>query len=240
VTGWTHTPMVPELTDSDHFEHFVIAVRRATVSIVQAMPMFPLGSVLLPGAVLPLHVFEPRYRQMISDCLAADGSPEFGQTLITHGQETGGGDTRAMIGTTARIVQVDALDESRYAVVVVGDRRIRVTEWLDDNPYPLARVTDWPDVESNSSDVGERIVDLHRRVQTTRELAAQLGDATTDSAPIEIASEQVLATYNLGALAPIGPADRLKLLSSTGPLERLKLLDEILNDVEAMLKFRLS
>ena len=47
------------------------------------MAMFPLGSVLLPGGVLPLHVFEPRYRQMVIECLQADGTPEFGQALIT-------------------------------------------------------------------------------------------------------------------------------------------------------------
>jgi Lon protease-like protein len=204
------------------------------------MPMFPLGSVLLPGAILPLHVFEPRYRQMISDCLASDGSAEFGQTLITHGQETGGGDTRAMIGTIARIAQVDALDASRYALVVVGDRRIKVTEWLADDPYPMAHVADWPDVVSSKSDIAERIIGLHHRVQTTRELAIQLADATVGAAPFEIADEPILATYNLAALAPIGPADRLRILASAGPHERLVLLDEILDDVEAMLKFRLS
>ena len=202
--------------------------------------MFPLGSVLLPGAVLPLHVFEPRYRQMVSDCLAKDGSPEFGQTLITHGLETGGGDTRAMVGTIARIVEVDALDQSRYALVVVGDRRIKVTEWLVDDPYPLALVTDWPDVESNNSDVGERIMDMHQRVQTARELAARLGEGSADPAPFEIANDQVLATYNLASLAPIGPADRLRILASQGPIERLNVLGEILDDVVAMLNFRLS
>jgi len=202
--------------------------------------MFPLGSVLLPGAILPLHVFEPRYRQMVSDCLANDGPPEFGQTLITHGLETGGGDTRAMVGTIARIVEVDALDQSRYALVVVGDRRIKVTDWLVDDPYPLAHVTDWPDVESNDSDLAERIADLHRRVQTARELAAKLGEGGVSPAPFELADDQVLATYNLGSLAPIGPADRLRILTSQGPIERLKVLGEILDDIVAMLKFRLS
>ncbi|MGI9644583.1 MAG: LON peptidase substrate-binding domain-containing protein, partial [Ilumatobacteraceae bacterium] len=61
------------------------------------MAMFPLGMVLLPGGVLPLHVFEERYRRMIVDCLQTDGTPEFGQALITHGSEAGGGDERAMV-----------------------------------------------------------------------------------------------------------------------------------------------
>ena len=202
--------------------------------------MFPLGSVLLPGVVLPLHVFEPRYRQMVSDCLANDGASEFGQTLITHGQETGGGDTRAMVGTIARIVQVDAIDESRYALVAIGDRRIKVTEWLIDDPYPMAMVSDWPDVETNDPDLGDRIAVAHHRVQAARDLAAQIGQNGAGSVAVEIAQDPILASYSLGALAPIGPADRLRLLASEGPSARLELLDEILDDVEAMLKFRLS
>ena len=82
--------------------------------------MFPLGSVLLPGGLLPLHVFEPRYRQMVIDCLAEDGEPEFGQALITHGREAGGGDERATVGTVAQVLQIDALDEGRYALVASG------------------------------------------------------------------------------------------------------------------------
>jgi Lon protease-like protein len=66
-----------------------------------ALPMFPLGTVLLPGGVMPLHVFEPRYRQMIKDCMASDA--EFGVTLIERGSEVGGGDVRSEVGTVARI-----------------------------------------------------------------------------------------------------------------------------------------
>ena len=120
--------------------------RGRSVGLVAVMPMFPLGSVLLPGGVLPLHVFEPRYRQLVIDCLADDsGDPEFGVTLIERGWEVGGGDQRADVGVVARMVQVEALDDGRYAVVAVGTRRIRVNAWLPDDPYPLADVDDWPD-----------------------------------------------------------------------------------------------
>ena len=68
------------------------------------MPMFPLGTVLFPYAVLPLHVFEPRYRVMTRRCL--DGDREFGVVLIERGSEVGGGDVRFGVGTIARIVQV--------------------------------------------------------------------------------------------------------------------------------------
>ena len=202
------------------------------------MPMFPLGSVLLPGGILALHVFEPRYRDMIRDCLRADGEPEFGQALITHGWETGGGDARAMVGTVAQMLQVDALDENRYALMAVGTRRIRINAWLPDDPYPVADVDDWPDVDPDPPNLALHVAATHARVQAALALAAQLGEADGDDS--DISDDPLVATYHLATLAPIGPADRLKLLGAAGPSDRLDLLDSILDDVEAMLKFRLS
>ena len=66
--------------------------------------MFPLGTVLFPYATLPLHVFEPRYRVLVHDCLASD-APEFGVVLIERGSEVGGGDVRFRTGTVARLVE---------------------------------------------------------------------------------------------------------------------------------------
>jgi uncharacterized protein len=217
------------------------------------MAMFPLGSVLLPGGILPLHVFEPRYRDMIRDCLRADGEPEFGQVLITHGWETGGGDGRAMVGTVAQMLQVDALDENRYALVAVGTRRIRINAWLPDDPYPVADVDDWPDEEPDAAGLAVDVAASHARVRAARALAAQVealdlsegapegaSDGGSSDLDDEISDDPLLATYHLATLAPIGPADRFRLLSARGPAERLDVLDEILDDVEAMLKFRLS
>ncbi len=221
------------------------------------MPMFPLGSVLLPGGILPLHVFEPRYRDMIRDCLRADGEPEFGQALISHGWETGGGDDRVMVGTVAQMLQVDAIDENRYALVAVGTRRIRINAWLPDDPYPIADVDDWPDEEPDAPGLAVDVAASHARVRAARALATRVAEqldagtrstmdgAEPDSAPVdsgddEISDDPLLATYHLATLAPIGPADRFRLLAASGPAQRLDLLDEILDDVEAMLKFRLS
>jgi Lon protease-like protein len=217
------------------------------------MPMFPLGSVLLPGGILPLHVFEPRYRDMVRDCLRADGDPEFGQALISHGWETGGGDDRVMVGTVAQMLQVDAIDENRYALVAVGTRRIRINAWLPDDPYPIADVDDWPDEDPDAPGLAVEVAASHARVRAVRALAARIGeqsDAMVDelalgAAPVdagddEISDDPLLATYHLATLAPIGPADRFRLLAAPGPARRLDLLDEVLDDVEAMLRFRLS
>ena len=114
------------------------------------VPMFPLGTVLLPGGVLPLHVFEPRYRKMVTDCVESPDH-EFGVVLIERGSEVGGGEDRRMVGTMARMVEVAQMPDGRFAVMSVGVRRIRVNAWLPDDPYPLADVDDWPD-ETESSD----------------------------------------------------------------------------------------
>src|SRR5664279_5050613 len=105
--------------------------------------MFPLLTVLFPGAGLPLHVFEDRYRSLMADCLEQDG--EFGVVLIARGSEVGGGDQRVDVGTVARIANVAELDDGRMLVVATGVRRVRVAEWLPDDPYPRAVVADLPD-----------------------------------------------------------------------------------------------
>ena len=175
------------------------------------IPMFPLGMVLLPGGVLPLHVFEPRYRQMVVDCLQQDGEPEFGQTLITHGSEAGGGDERSMVGTIAQMIKVEALDGERYSMITMGTRRIRVNAWLLDDPYPLADVDDWPDEVSDPPMLALNVAASHARVRAALALAAVLGDVPLDLAESEISNDPLIATYQLASLAPIGPADRHRL-----------------------------
>ncbi|MGB0113790.1 MAG: LON peptidase substrate-binding domain-containing protein, partial [Ilumatobacteraceae bacterium] len=187
------------------------------------MAMFPLGLVLVPGALLPLHVFEPRYRDMVRDRLADDGEPEFGQVLITRGREAGGGDERASVGTIAQVLQIEALDEQRYAMLAVGTRRFKVIRWLDDDPYPMAEIEDWPDVVDDVVDLGEQIAATGRRVDEARHLATRLGDLDMAESGVltDIADDSTMATHHLAALAPIGPADRYRLLEAPGPAERL-------------------
>jgi Lon protease-like protein len=206
------------------------------------LAMFPLGSVLLPGEVLPLHVFEPRYRQLVLDLLADDEhDPEFGVTLIERGHEVGGGDHRAAVGTVARVIRIDALDGGRYALVAVGTRRIRVVGWLPDDPYPLADVDDQPDELPDDPDavtaLGVALAATFARVRAAQHLAVEVGDLA-EVPEVELAEAPVLASYQLVSLSPLGPADRHRLLAASGPAERLERLDAALDDVEAVLKFR--
>jgi len=200
------------------------------------MAMFPLGSVLLPGAVLPLHVFEPRYRQLVQDCLA-DDDHEFGVVLIDRGSEVGGGDSRSMVGTVAKMIQVAEFADGRYALMTIGTRRIRVRAWVPDDPYPLADVDDWPDDESDID--GDQIAETFARVRRVNALASELGDDSAD-VMAEISNDLLVASYHLCALAPIGPADQQRLLEAAGPDQRMRILSTALDDAEARLRFRLQ
>jgi Lon protease-like protein len=205
------------------------------------LPMFPLGSVLLPGSVLPLHVFEPRYLAMMGDC-ASDHEYEFGVTLIERGSEVGGGEQRCRVGTVARMVQMGELGDGRLLVVCVGTRRIRVNAWLPDDPYPLADVDDWPDAATEAATDEEWLAALGPitgRVRRAAALAVELGDRVGD-ASTEMSADPVLVSYQLAGLLPVGSADTYRLLTASGPTERVALIGAMLGDVEALLQFRLS
>lgn len=210
------------------------------VAGMAVMPMFPLGSPLLPGAVLPLHVFEPRYRQMMHDLLADDADPpEFGVVMIERGREVGGGDDRSDVGTVARIVDMQVTPDGRYAVAAVGTDRLRVNAWLPDDPYPLADVDRWPDDDTGAAVTAATIDELHARVREVNDLARQVGQPTPPP-DTEISDDPRIALFHLAALSPLGPADRQRILAASGSVERVGALVAALDDAEAVLEFRRS
>lgn len=200
--------------------------------------MFPLGTVLLPGGLLPLHVFEPRYRRLVDEALEGSAH-EFGVVLIERGSEVGGGDQRTAVGTVARMLQVAQMVDGRYALVVVGTQRVRVVAWLPDDPYPLADVEVWLDEEPDTPELAERVEAVGARLRRVLALAVELGDTVAD-AELHLGDDPLLATYHLSGMAPLGPADRQRLLAAPGPGARLALLSEMLDDVDEVLRLRLA
>src|SRR5690606_29131778 len=104
----------------------------------------------------------------------------FGVVLIERGSEVGGEDVRTEVGTVARLIQAQRFDDGRWALVAVGQRRCRVVEWLPDDPYPRARIVDWPDPDEEVPDElrGETVGSLRRVLALASELGAENSDAT--------------------------------------------------------------
>ncbi|HET7487356.1 MAG TPA: LON peptidase substrate-binding domain-containing protein [Acidimicrobiales bacterium] len=200
------------------------------------LPMFPLGGVLVPGALLPLHVFEPRYQALVHDCLRDRG--EFGVVLIERGWEVGGGDVRFGVGTVAHIRETAPLGDGRWALVAVGTRRLRVVSWLPDDPYPLALVEELPE-EPFPEDGASALREAEGAVRRALALAGELGEAPAP-ATFALHPEPELASWQLAAVAPLGPVDQQRLLEAAGHAERLPLLTAMAADAAAGLAYRLS
>ncbi len=202
------------------------------------MPMFPLGMVLLPTMVVPIHVFEPRYRQMTRDCL--DGDREFGVVLIERGSEVGGGDTRTYAGTVAKIIDAQEFPDGRWGLMVGGTRRVQVSHWLEDDPYPRAEVQDWPDTgQFNDEDAPRQLPSVVVQWRRVLALQSELG-APGPPADFEMSEDPPTAVWQLSALSPMGPLDRQKLLTADNATFRLGLLAELLSEAEEVIRARIE
>lgn len=197
--------------------------------------MFPLGSVLFPGFVLPLHIFEPRYRALIRDVLDGDGT--FGVCLIERGAEVGGDDVRTGVGTLARVHEAEELPDGRWAVIAIGERRIRVQRWLPDDPYPRAEVEDLTDPAPSEAEV-EALPVVVAKLRTALARSVELGDTTTPPT-VELSDDPALASLQASALAPIATIDRHALLAAETVGLRLARLDDLLIDAIELLDLRL-
>jgi Lon protease-like protein len=115
------------------------------------LPLFPLNTVLFPGMTLPLRIFEPRYRQMLADCLS--GEPTFGVVLIKEGLEVGGPAEPHEIGTAARIIGVEKQSDEQLHIVSVGQERFQLRRVLRQEPYLVGEVEAFPLAAVNAPEV---------------------------------------------------------------------------------------
>ena len=194
--------------------------------------MFPLGSVLLPGAPLPLHIFEPRYQQLLNETLEDDRT--FGVVLITRGWEVGGGDTRATVGTRAVIDEHNRFDDGRAAVVSHGRDRIEIVEWLPDDPYPQALVIDRPTAAPEVGD-GARRIDALEALDELLRVAREVGRLQNDP-DVEWSDDPELVAWQLATVAPLAVHDRQRILEADRIGERLEIVREALIGVTTDLR----
>ncbi len=207
-----------------------------------AQPMFPLQSALLPGEPLPLRIFEPRYSQLVRDCLAMT-DPAFGVVLITRGREVGGGDVRSDVGALARITSCADHGMGRYQLATVVGERIRVREWLPDDPYPRAVIEPWPDepgppvTQMRIGEVIDMMLALFERIVSSR--GGQLRPDALAVDP-EVAEDPSRHLYALASRVPMGQADRYAVLAAPTLAERVDVLVDAIETVSAMVEFQIS
>ena len=196
------------------------------------MPMFPLGTVLLPAMPLSLRIFEERYLKLLGDLVTSD-NPEFGVVLIERGQEVGGSDKRMGIGTIASVTNIGTLDEF-YGLESVGSQRFRVNAWLPDDPYPLADVDLLPDLIWHDSLTPAR-VHLEAKVRNLLAFASEFGDLQY-GADTEFSDDPIDACWQMAGVLPIGQLDHRDLLQSVSAEELIARTLEIVNTADETLR----
>jgi uncharacterized protein len=203
--------------------------------VAETLPLFPLGAVLMPGASLPLHIFEPRYRQLTVDLVTgAVPGREFGVVAVREGwtPDDDGIDGLHTIGCTADLRDVRRLPDGRYDIVTRGARRFQLLSLdAESKPYLMGSVEFLPDVETESergadaADMTRMLIasarDAHRRYCAT---AWKNGDWSEPEADVEAGTlPHVLAA---DCLLPM--SDRQQLLEQTSPTERLRMVRSLL------------
>ena len=196
------------------------------------MPMFPLGSVLMPAMPLPLRIFEPRYLKLLGDLMASE-KPEFGVVLIERGDEVGGGEKRMALGTIASVINIGTTEEF-YGLESVGTQRFKVDTWLPDDPYPLAVIDLVPDLIWD-----ERLLASKLKLETkVRQLLAFASEFTNlqFGAATALSDDPMEACWQLAGILPIGELDQLDLLSSESTEELISRTNEIVSTADQTLR----
>src|SRR5262245_58324614 len=141
------------------------------------LPLFPLGSVLFPGLVLPLHIFEPRYRQLVEDLLAGPEPRQFGVIAIQRGRETGVDGVSALYetGCTAVLRQGERVDDGKFDLVAVGAERFRRAELGEPAPYLSGVVELFPDEVGDHAEAEVAVPAVQRQFRTYLDLLAERG-----------------------------------------------------------------
>jgi uncharacterized protein len=188
------------------------------------IPIFPLPTaVLFPNVLLPLHIFEPRYRQMLADALAGDRL--IGMVLLQHGPEAETDDRPPVypIGCAGIVTHVEPLPDGRSNIVLRGLSKFRVTGEDGAKPYRLARVEALHEPVSPSD--RERLFALRRRLEELV-LASVPAARRERQFPPEIPDEDLINA--LSQYLELEPLERQALLEADGAVMRARRLLELL------------
>ena len=190
----------------------------------RTIPLFPLGTVLFPGAALPLQMFEDRYKQMLQDCLAADS--RFGAVLIKEGVEVGGPAVPHPVGTVAEIIQVSDEQRGRFLISCVGRQRFRIQSISNELPY-LSGSVELLAEEADEDATPELTAAVREAVAAYLALASGLGGGWVRDVPLP--AEPVSLSYLAAAAVQVDTAQKQALLEEPTASSRLRLALSLLD-----------
>jgi Lon protease-like protein len=198
------------------------------------LPLFPLNTVLFPRMPLPLHIFEPRYQEMMTRCLRERIG--FGVLLIQEGEEVGGAAEPFTVGTVARIINVQELDDGRMDMLTMGMVRFRLLKAYDVHPYRSGDIELWEDEMGDTRRL-PRLAQLaqHSYINYVAQLAELMNEEDSAAQIVAPQDPQVLS-YTIAANLQIPNPDKQKLLEIETVQERLERELEILETERGFLQ----
>lgn len=191
---------------------------------VRELPLFPLPLVLFPNMMVPLHIFEERYKEMIDDCLDRGG--RFGIVLVTDVEEGSHVVQTARIGCTARIVRVERLAEGRMNIEIVGEERFRILDAHENLAYRTGVVEPFADEPLPAERLKELSKEVHELL--TRFLSLHLRRMGRRQAHFELPTDASLLSFTASCVLPIDTTGKQALLEYSDTALRLGAARDIL------------
>jgi ATP-dependent Lon protease len=191
------------------------------------LPIFPLPIVLFPGAPQPLHIFEPRYRQLLSDSLAGDR--RFGVTYVTPPRAPGEDPAPSPgdLGCVALIRSTQQLPDGRSNILAVGERRFVLVEWCaGDRPYRLGRVEEFDDEPGDQGEAEAIAVGVRQDFTRLVRALGLLTDREHDS--VELPGDPQALSFQVSAALELDAASKRSLLALRSTTARLRHLGAVL------------
>ena len=219
----------------------------------ESLPLFPLNVTVVPGLILPLHVFETRYRRLVADLLVRPDSEtrEFGIIAVREGHDpvTEGIDALYPIGTSVILRETEANDDGSYDIVTVGSRRFRLhavapgPTWDNSAPLLMAEVEYLDEIDSGTN--GPLVREALRNFRVYRGLlSGQFGEefemSDADDIDIDMGDEEMpedatVISYLITAAMVLGLEERQQLLAVPDTAARLRLACRLLHRENALI-----
>ena len=200
------------------------------------LPLFPLGAVLYPGMLLPLHIFEERYRQLVRDLLDGPEPRRFGVIAIRKGRETGIDGVHSLyeIGCSSTLRRVEEREDGRFDIVSLGTQRFRLLTLDRTRPYLQGEVEMLPDEPADPAEAGPAVRVIQAAFREYLDALTEWGGATVRLE--ELPDEPELLSFIVAAAMVIDLPERQALLAEPDTLRRLAMQRALLSRETAMLR----